>query len=498
MRMVRVVLLWAALGAAGAWAPACAQTVGGGGAGGAPRVVVTDREAFLLLPDEVAVGPHVQQVKSHPGGRYTIAVRQRMEMPKNPSVLGAPPAGDVSVVVWDSRTRRAAVAWKSPLNAGAQAAVESVEWLPGSDLALAWAQVVSQPPGKTVSVRRTLLLLDASRGSARPIPAAVPDTDTYERLLVSPGQPLAVLHALPQNTLRVVRANGTVSAPVSVPNNVQVSGDWSENGELLYLAEIALASPVGTGAGLAGRDAPEAGPEVAPPVAPAAGPARRWYALNARTGAIGPVPKPTVVSSRPSQQPPAGGAVAAAATLPLRLKAGAGTLTEAGTTQALRPLWLESVAPSDEPRALLAPDGHGETLVPDGSGALYQSGGALHVVPFLRIDKATFLAARREAQQAVAMSNAKQIGLACMMYAQDYDERYPPAEDIVNVLQPYTKNLQIFNNPATNRLGFTYLLPGGTEMAAIESPADTPLGYVLGPGGRAIVFADGHVTWKDD
>ena len=37
-----------------------------------------------------------------------------------------------------------------------------------------------------------------------------------------------------------------------------------------------------------------------------------------------------------------------------------------------------------------------------------------------------FAQAREKARQAACVSNAKQQGLAVMMYAQDYDETYPP------------------------------------------------------------------------
>jgi prepilin-type N-terminal cleavage/methylation domain-containing protein len=36
-----------------------------------------------------------------------------------------------------------------------------------------------------------------------------------------------------------------------------------------------------------------------------------------------------------------------------------------------------------------------------------------------------FTQAREKARQTTCLSNAKQIGLATLMYANDYDERYP-------------------------------------------------------------------------
>ncbi len=45
--------------------------------------------------------------------------------------------------------------------------------------------------------------------------------------------------------------------------------------------------------------------------------------------------------------------------------------------------------------------------------------------------------------------------------------------------------------------GFTYTLSGG-KLPPRRERAQTQLGYVVGPGGRAILYADGHAVWKSD
>jgi prepilin-type N-terminal cleavage/methylation domain-containing protein/prepilin-type processing-associated H-X9-DG protein len=59
-----------------------------------------------------------------------------------------------------------------------------------------------------------------------------------------------------------------------------------------------------------------------------------------------------------------------------------------------------------------------------------------------------FAQAREKARQASCLSNLKQIGLATMMYAQDYDERYPPGyytmpqtQWFFTLVQPYMKDV---------------------------------------------------------
>ena len=66
-----------------------------------------------------------------------------------------------------------------------------------------------------------------------------------------------------------------------------------------------------------------------------------------------------------------------------------------------------------------------------------------------------FAQARERARQAACLSNCKQIGLAVMMYAEDYDQAYPlyvhaPNHDQwwYETIQPYVKNKQVFVCPS--------------------------------------------------
>ncbi len=64
-----------------------------------------------------------------------------------------------------------------------------------------------------------------------------------------------------------------------------------------------------------------------------------------------------------------------------------------------------------------------------------------------------FAQAREKARGAMCQSNLKQLGTACMMYNQDWDETYPKLEDgsnarmtVANVLDPYIKAGQLNTN----------------------------------------------------
>lgn len=161
-----------------------------------------------------------------------------------------------------------------------------------------------------------------------------------------------------------------------------------------------------------------------------------------------------------------------------------------------------------------------------------------------------FARAREKARQASCQSNLKQLSLAFLMYAQDYDEKFP-AQNLAHypggpaaypqdaccverniawmVIQPYTKNTQLLQCPSENETDFTRPAtiygPGGpihykfkhafcangsgVKLATISWPAEVVMirEYRAAhddrqcgcrnpePGGRRYnsAFADGHV-----
>ena len=161
--------------------------------------------------------------------------------------------------------------------------------------------------------------------------------------------------------------------------------------------------------------------------------------------------------------------------------------------------------------------------------------------------------AREKARQAVCLSNIKQIGLACFMYAQDYNDYWPPcramyfwAEDSLygglwtmlgNTVGPktgYLKNISIMycpsrrpkdyedyylftwnmaNPPASSwlyayvntTLGYTWTGPavragkGNQKQALLQDYTTTNLGANHTDGGKAtganVYFVDGHAKW---
>ena len=163
-----------------------------------------------------------------------------------------------------------------------------------------------------------------------------------------------------------------------------------------------------------------------------------------------------------------------------------------------------------------------------------------------------FAKAREKARTASCSSNLKQLGLAMLQYAQDYDETFcpltgrnwlggtNPTDALIpedpnfnwhstlgyvdcwsNLIYPYIKNVQIYRCPSTTYAcyGCAYGLPanifGRPSVGAIKRPAEILMITEKGTGGGCqyllsgqyyacrmshndggnITFFDGHVKW---
>ncbi len=141
------------------------------------------------------------------------------------------------------------------------------------------------------------------------------------------------------------------------------------------------------------------------------------------------------------------------------------------------------------------------SIAPDESGIAYRSWrGQLFYIPLSKRDPETLLeqlaCGQKPTEEAIRkhyLVNGQQIALAALMYCQDYDELFPPNNNITELLLPYLKDENAFLDAFTGQPIFTYLLDG-QSLASIELPAETPLGILDwgDPNWVVVLYVDGH------
>ena len=121
-----------------------------------------------------------------------------------------------------------------------------------------------------------------------------------------------------------------------------------------------------------------------------------------------------------------------------------------------------------------------------------------------------FARAREKARQTSCLSNVKQLGLGCLMYAQDYDEKFPftymwlappdpwPLISWRPVVFPYVKNAQLFQCPSDGSAGGDpsnpALIPassyGASNVIFIggRGNVDCSLGGITAPANTMMLF----------
>ncbi|MBS1719266.1 MAG: hypothetical protein JST35_02340 [Armatimonadetes bacterium] len=127
---------------------------------------------------------------------------------------------------------------------------------------------------------------------------------------------------------------------------------------------------------------------------------------------------------------------------------------------------------------------------PKMNSVIYFQNGLPYVRPMVKVPLDQFKKMLFEGYKQEALRNSKQVGVALIIYSSDYDEMYPDGNDLVTKVNPYIKNASVLSS-------FIYTFPGG-DSSKIKDPAATELGYIPGPGGRAVVYADGHAKWIPD
>ena len=77
-------------------------------------------------------------------------------------------------------------------------------------------------------------------------------------------------------------------------------------------------------------------------------------------------------------------------------------------------------------------------------------------------------------RNAACKSNLKQLSLGLLMYAQDHDNRFPPAESWADAVRPYVRNRDVYECPAGGGYAYNSEL-SNIALGDIRSPWNCPM-----------------------
>jgi hypothetical protein len=428
--------------------------------------VVSSDTAYVMMSAQPVAGDRIMNLSWAPTGMFLLATRSDTGSPSSfrGAVLGQnpPEAPETSVILYNLETKKSASIWKGRADVFG---LESIAWLSGTNEAVIVSRekLRTEDPENPMPSRQTVWLLDANHGSM----SAIMTQDQRSGsptcgVLASPAKPFALICLLNGGMqAEVVGPNAT-----SRPNAMQFSYRYLSRdgslGKLIDMGPVGLTgswSADGTMPLVVKRERDNGKVKITA------------FKMQPETAQL--EPDPTKQAWKPVD-------------MPVKAEITAGKIVLDGKDKLIRSAWL--VGSSNSSRAIIANDASAALVSPTQNAVAYISDGVALIRPIVKIPGKAFLEALAAAERSRLMSNAKQVALAAIMYGSDYDDVLPGSgSNIGDILNPYARNSDIFD-------GLNYTFKGGS-MSDIKDPAHTSLGYVQGSGGRAVIYADGHVEW---
>jgi hypothetical protein len=411
------------------------------------------KEAYYMEPPEAVTKPFVHRMAWTVDGSSLLVERYVAPAGTPPLVMADALQEDRLEGVLKLHPRIQLVAW-SPRNRVARtlldldperAAIEEFEPMAGTDQVLV---VSTETParsggGAAASVTFTYSLLSASSGTVRRVWSG----SAPLRYALSPKRPVGAFYlstgAGPQRIV-LFGPDGKPGTPLTLPAR----------------ARFGFSAAGLPGANVVTTDA--RGKRSA-----------QFRVIDPRTGSLG-----AVVTEQFFEEP----ATPPLRVLPWQTKEGTnGILLMAGADR------KSDMKPNEV--GIVTSDGTLPSLSPKNDAIAYVSGHGAFVRPLVKVDRKSYDAAILEAGKQKAIRYAKQMGTAMAMYSADCDDGFPPAGGAgKEAAYPYLRNRSALD-------AFTYTFGGGSVSG---NPGETELGYVSGPGGRAVVYADGSIKWLPD
>ncbi len=436
----------------------CLAVLGIGAQAQTPTAVADHERAFLVGPGTVLCGPIAQEPRWSFDGRYVLMKLHRVLISREAFAAVAArrqtehgPTVEHALVLVDADAGKAELILP---RMGSDDPGLDCGWLTGSHVGVAVARSGSAAEPRSMKVtlidagsRKTRTLLEVGEGSL-----VLLDFDlTAPRVLVRTTGQVA---GEPRRTGWFVvdrTGNKREVASSALPGPVEYM-TWTHDGKLLART---------------GR----------PGSAPDRKASVRWWIVEPLTFAVREIERPAMPT--PVERDSA-----------LRVVASEQEVRHGEARGKVNLLWLETTNAQGPDRALLCADGDWGSVSPSRSHVLWSARGVAWIAPIASIPLSKYRELQDAAARTALMSKGKQVALAIMMYAQDHDETLPEPEQMPSGIEPYIKGAEVLRD-------FVYALRGG-KIADYAAPATTEMGHITGPGGKAIVFLDGHVEWRND
>ena len=456
--------------------------------------VIAGKDAYLMLPPEFVCGPSLREMAWSPDGDHLAILRDYAEV--SPTMMSDLMLGEIDpsslepesqILVWSMVIRKTTTLLKLKKSAGE---VTSINWISGSssmvvegNFALSGetepshtSLLILNANGKTTNVRdfgaqeeheilpspyKPLVMIlehlvsDLPSGGPPPagaqggaVSAIVSGAPPVASQVGGAGSPLS----RPLPSIRLFSTDGVVSEPITLPSPVCVPV-WGKDGQI-YVMSIERT--------------------------PGEKKAKRiWYIVDRAARKNTPIALPPADVVQQWGGPD---------TKALFIEDLSARLADKKLGVRAPSVVIGDAAAKEKEYSVVTTDGsHGE-LSPTTNGVSYRSQGSLMVRPLVKISLEAYKKAREAAIKRRIINQAKQVALAMLMYSNDYDDNYlSNAGNWQSQLEPYLKDSTLTD-------GFTYTFTGGNS-ASIAEPANTQLGYIDGPGGRAVAYSDGHVRW---
>lgn len=410
-------------------------------------------DAVLMFPPETVCGAEASEMTWTGDGKQLVLVRRATDLsPRDVTTAYAqktPPRATAhsDLIVWDVRTRKP----KTVLTVGETAAVSGLEPVPGTDkVVVNLIEVTRDANGTQTGVTESIGLLSAGTSTLVRLNAHSDSDPFFDQAMVSSTKPIVILRRMMKDRssslVRFIDGSGRMSPAFQFPYKTPIGFDAS---------------------GVPGKIIRQDGPDGKRTF--------KFHKLNTATGQeMGVVDYLPDFPRNPDDR--------------MTAIAGSGTSTGRAITPTIL---LQLKGGKDDELGVVTTDGSRPLISPSREAIAYVSQGSAMVRLFAPVPHLVYEQGRLAAERTQALNAGKQVGLALIMFAGDMDDTLPGQDvDLRSKLGPYTKNPSLFDN-------FTYTFGGGA-MTSIENPATTSIGYVTGPGGRAMIYADGHVKWQPD